>query len=74
MVKSAFSLDKSQRKEFAKYWLDLSKIAVGSLIAKFFDSNVPTFTTASFITLLLGLTLVFFFAILGLRFAKEKKW
>jgi len=66
-------LTQFQYKEFAKYWFDLSKVTFGSLILKLFEPGAPKIELKSILTVISGLTFSVFFAILGLRFAKEVK-
>lgn len=74
MARSKFSkLDSTQRKEFGKYWLDISKIAFASLVIKLFEPGVPPLSIESVGTLLLGLTMGLLTAMLGLRFTKEAR-
>lgn len=68
-----FRLDKSQRKEFGKYWFDVSKIMFASLVVKLFEPGAPVIILGSLVTILFGLTSSVFFAILGLRFSKEER-
>lgn len=66
-----FNLDKTQHRELAKYWLDLSKLTLISFVIKLLEPGSSTLTLGSSVTIILGLTGSIFFAILGLRFLKE---
>lgn len=73
MSRGRITLDKSQQKEFGKYWIDLSKIVFASLVIKLFEPGSPAITFNSVITVASGLTASLLLAMLGLRFSKEKK-
>lgn len=62
-----------QYKEFSKYWFDISKIIVASLVVKFFEPEAKQITFSSLATIFVGLTLAFIFVILGLKLSKEVK-
>lgn len=64
-------LDNSQRKEFGKYLLDLSKLVLLSFVIKLFEPNAPQFTLNSFLAISVGLTISVIVAIIGLYFIKE---
>lgn len=71
-MKKLFRFDKSQRKEFGKYWFTMSHIVFGSLVIKLFEPGAPVMSVVSLLTLVFGLTCALFFAMLGLRFSKEE--
>ena len=68
---STSHLSRFQLREFSKYWFDLSKLAVASLILKFFEPEALWLGSFSVLTICLGLAFSALLAILGLRFAKE---
>lgn len=68
---SLTKLDKSQRKELAKYWFDLSKLALISFVIKLLEPGSITSVYGSLPTIFSGLTVSVLFVILGLRFSKE---
>lgn len=66
-------LTQFQLKELSKYWLDLSKITLASLVVKFFEPTVLTATIISLITIVAGLTFAALFVMVSLRLSKGVK-
>lgn len=66
-------LTQFQIQEFSKYWFDLSKIVVASLVIKFFEPQAPTVSANSLFTIFVGLTFAMACVIFALRLSKEKK-
>lgn len=64
-------LDKSQKKELAKYWFDISKLVLASLVLKLFEPGLIISSQEVSLTLISGLTSSILLVILGLRFAKD---
>lgn len=60
-------LTQFQLQELAKYWFDISKILVGSLVVKFFEPKAPEFTGGSLAAIFASLTLAFLCVILGMN-------
>jgi K+ transporter len=73
MTKSFLTLNQFQIEEFSKYWFDLSKITFASLVIKFFEPEKLRFTTGSWITVSIGLTVTFLLAMIGLLLSREVK-
>ena len=61
MVKVKFS--DIQYKELAKYWFDLSKLIVASMILKLFEPQTSQLTLSSGITVVFGLIFAVGFAL-----------
>ena len=72
-MKPFFTLREFQLKEFSKYWFDLSKLTIASLILKFFEPGSPKISIGSVLILFVGLTCALFFVIVGLKVGKGVK-
>ena len=59
-------------KKLSQFWLDLAKIALGSLVIKLFDPQ-QTITLGSLFFALGGLIVFLICAKIGLKFAREVK-
>jgi hypothetical protein len=68
-----WKLSSYQLKKLSDYWLDISKLAIASLIIKFFEPDAPRFTISSALTMIGGLLIAIIFAILGLKFSRKVK-
>ena len=62
-----------QKQELAKYFLDLSKLVIGSMVVKFFEPSGAQITSQTILTIVVGLTIALLIVIIGLMISKGKK-
>jgi hypothetical protein len=72
-VRLKADLSTFQKQELAKYFLDLSKLVVGSMIIKLFELKDTSFAFESVVTLLAGLTVSIILVIIALVISNERK-
>lgn len=64
-------MTKRQKEELAKLYMDIGKLALGSLVFGFFQMNIEPFYRL--VVILLGLTTSIFFFRMGLKLFGEVK-
>lgn len=60
-------------KKLSEWWFDLSKIAIGSLVLKLFETEGVVFGVRALFSILLGLTFFIVFATFGRNLARRVK-
>lgn len=67
-ISLSITLDKKQRQQLAGFCLDISKLAIGSLVLGAFT---PQFGALQMVMLVIGLTIGAIFLTIGLRLFKQ---
>jgi len=66
-------LNKFQLKEISKFWFDLAKLTLISLVLKLFEPGAPSIDLRSTLTVISGLIIASAFIIIGLLFSRGVK-